>query len=107
MKFSTYAQVVKPDDFRGGAGGILLKDLIEQNGGRYEHVHILSEKAKKDLRRLAELTSNQELAKIADRSSIAISLEHLRGLDPDTTRIRVGSWIQREATDGDLPGFDR
>jgi hypothetical protein len=107
VKFSTFAQVVAPGDFRGGEGGLLLKDVLEQRGGRYEHHHVLPERARKDLRRLAELTSNRELAEIAEAPSILISLEHLRQLDPNTTRIRVGSRVDREASDGPLPGFDR
>ncbi|WP_261569254.1 hypothetical protein [Frankia gtarii] len=108
MKFSTFAHVVSPDDIRGGEGGRLLKDLLEESGGRYEHRHVLPDRAKNDIRKLAEATSNPGLAEIAEKSEIVISLEHLRDLDPNTTRIRIGARVDREDSDPrPLPGFDR
>ncbi|ADP81167.1 hypothetical protein [Pseudofrankia inefficax] len=107
MRYSTYAHVVSPDDFRGGVGGLLLRDVLDENDGRYEHLLRLSERARKDLRELARLTGNGELARIADADATVVSLEHLRHLDPDTTRIRIGSEVTREPGDGPLPGFDR
>lgn len=106
MKFTTFARPVSLDDFLGGVGGLLLRDVLEENGGQYEHRFVLAERPRNDIRKLAELTSDPELAAIADAPSILISLEHLRGLDPDVTRVRIGAEVTREETDGPLPGFD-
>jgi len=68
---------------------------------------VLPERARGDLRRLADLTSDKKLAEVAEAPFILISLEHLRHLDPETTRVYLGSRIDREEGDGPLPGFDR
>ncbi len=42
-----------------------------------------------DIREIAELTSDEELLRIADLAEVPVSLEHLRPVDPQT-RILIG-----------------
>lgn len=107
MKFTTFAYVTSPDDPLGGVGGYLLKDLIADNDGQYVHRYILPDRTKERLRKFAEATSSPALAEIADRPVIYISFEHLRGLDPETTRVRIGSEVRRESGDPSINGLDR
>jgi hypothetical protein len=114
MKFSTYAEVLTPDHPMAQAyaqgykknPGTLLQDLLRQTGGRYEVTIELPLKFRDDLRRLATLTSDQNLSELATQKEIKVSLEHLRQHDPRTTRIVYGCSLDREPGDGDLPGFD-
>jgi hypothetical protein len=114
MKFSTYADVLTSDHPMAQAlangykrqPGTLLQDILSKNGGRYEVTNELPLKFREDLRRLAELTSDEQLATLADQTEVKISLEHLRQHDPRSTRIVYGCRLDREPGDGDLPGFD-
>jgi hypothetical protein len=106
VRYSTYGRVVSPDDPWGGVGGLLLRDVLADSGGRYEHRIPLPDRTKNRLRKLAQLTSDPTPAKIAGVGMVVVSLEHLRHLDPDTTRVRVGFEIRREPGDGPMPGDD-
>jgi hypothetical protein len=102
----TYAYVVSTDDHWGGIGGLLLRDVLADSEGRYEHRLQLPERTRNRLREWARLTGDSKPAQIADADTTTISLEHLRHLDPDTTRIRIGLEISREPGDGPLPDPD-
>lgn len=114
MKFSTYAEVFTPDHplheiYEGGfkkTPGYLLQDILRETGGVYEVSTELPQRVREEVRRMARLTSDAKLAAVADTESIRISLEHLRGHDPSSTRIVYGCQIDREPGDGDLPGLD-
>jgi len=115
MRVSSYADVVTPDHPLAKARadgfkrnpGTLLQDILAENGGRYEVTIDLPLKFRDDLRRLAELTSDNKLAAIADQTEMRISLEHLRHHDPASTWIVYGYRVDRDPGDGHLPGFDR
>jgi hypothetical protein len=114
MKVSTYADVLTSDhpmaraiaDGYKRTPGTLLQDILNQTGGRYEVTMELPLKFREDLRRLAELTSDEKLATLAGQKELIVSLDHLRKHDPRTTRIVYGCRLDREPDDGDLPGFD-
>lgn len=115
MKFSTYAEVLTSDHPMAQAHargikknpGALLQDILRETGGRYEVTVEMPLKFRDDIRRMASLTSNSQLAALADQAEVKISLEHLREHDPRTTRIVYGCRLDREPEDGALPGFDR
>lgn len=113
MKFSTYAEVLTPDHplskayadgFKKGPG-FLLQDVLRETGGKYEVTIELPLKVRDDVRRLAKMTADSDLARVADSALVRISLEQLRGL-PGTTRIVYGCRLDREPNDGALPGLD-
>jgi hypothetical protein len=62
------------------------------------------------LLRVASMTADQSLAEVAAAAESVISLEHLRNLDPDTTRIVCGQrldYTQEEAVQLGLIDHDR
>jgi hypothetical protein len=65
-----------------GHPGLLLADVLRRTGGVYETTALLSPRLRDDIREVAELTSDPELLAIADLSEVPVSLDHLRGLDP-------------------------
>jgi hypothetical protein len=96
--FRTYAEVLRPDHttmklyearIQQRPPGIVLQDILRETGGAYETTTELSEKFREDIREVAELTSDEQLLRIADLSEVPVSLEHLRQLDPQT-RIVMG-----------------
>jgi hypothetical protein len=98
---------VGPDDAWGGVGGLLLRDVLADNEGRYEHRLQLADRTKDRLRRLARLSGDGRAAAIAEDDAVMISLEHLRHLDPDSTRVRIGLEIRREPGDAPWPVADQ
>jgi hypothetical protein len=81
--------------------GLLLQDVLDRTGGVYEVQHTLTVNLKNDIRKVAELSSDEELLRIASLSTVPISLEHLRHVDPKTTRIVLGvslSYTEEEST---------
>jgi hypothetical protein len=52
-----------------------------------------------DISEVAELTSDAELLAIAELTEVPVSLEHLRGLDPQT-RIVIRTELRYEAAEG-------
>lgn len=108
--FRAYAEVLGPDDpavriyeagFRtcSGEPGHLLADVLRRTGGLYETKAPLSPSLRRDIREVAELTSDAELRAIADLAEVPVSLEHLRGFDP-RTRIVVRAELRYEADEG-------
>jgi len=69
--------------------GVALSDVRRQTGGGYETTTRLTPKFREDLREIAELTSDDDLRRIAELPEVPVSLEHLRHVDP-RTRILVG-----------------
>jgi hypothetical protein len=100
--FTAYAKVLTPDDiqYRAHEAGIvknppgtLLEEILDWTGGVYEVQLPLGVKLREDIRRVAELTSDEELRRIASQPTAPVSLEHLRHLDPRTTRIVLGHML--------------
>ena len=114
MKFETYAEVFSADHpmmqvYRDGfmkTPGVLLREYLEQSGGRYEAVHEIPAPLRERVRRLAERNGDTDMAAIARIEKVQISLEHLRGYNPDTTRIVVGTRLRAEPGDGELEPFN-
>jgi len=69
--------------------GVVLGELLRRTGGAYGTTTRLTPKFREDIREIAELTSDDELLKIAELPEVPVSLEHLRHVDPQT-RIVVG-----------------
>ncbi len=91
--FTSYAEVLTPQhaQYKAYAAGIKktppgrrLADILESTGGVYEYEIGIPADVRQKLREVAELTSDGELLAIADRGRASISLEHLRGIDPQT-----------------------
>ena len=96
--FRTYAEVLRPDHaqvklyeagIRKMPPGLVLRDILGETGGAYETTTYLPPKFREHIREVAELTSDEQLLRIADLSKAPVSLEHLRHLDPQT-RIVMG-----------------
>jgi hypothetical protein len=93
-RFGTYAEVLTPEHVGwvvhargltcGREPGQVLQDVVDRNGGRYQAVMQLADSYREQLRICAEVSGDQELARLAGLSEVTVSLEHLRGLDPGT-----------------------
>jgi hypothetical protein len=101
-KFHTFAEPVTPDSVSWVAHvagvtknppGVTIKSILEHTGGVYEHKLEMRDNYREKVRAVARLTGDEELMKIADHTEVAISLEHLRDIDPET-RIEVGYWLE-------------
>jgi hypothetical protein len=98
-RFSTYAEVLTPEHVQwkmytrgigcGREPGLVLQDVLDRNAGRYETTMPMADNARERARICAEVSGDEEMARIASLSEVTISLEHLRGLDP-STRIVYG-----------------
>jgi hypothetical protein len=108
--FQAYAKVLESDDpsmriyeagLRAcpGRPGLLLADVLRRTGGVYETTTPLLPRFRDDIREVAELTSDAELLAIAGLTEVPVSLEHLRGLDPQT-RIVIMTELRYEADEG-------
>jgi hypothetical protein len=108
--FRAYAKVLEPGDPAmriyetglrtcPGQPGLLLGDVLRRTGGVYETTASLLPQFRDDIREVAELTSDPELLAIADLAEVPVSLDHLRGLDPQT-RIVIGTELCYEADEG-------
>jgi hypothetical protein len=108
--FRAYAKVLEPDDPAvriydaglrtcPGEPGHLLADVLRRTGGVYVTRTALSPSLRRDIREVAELTSDAELQAIPDLTEVPVSLEHLRGLDPQT-RIVIRVELRYEADEG-------
>jgi hypothetical protein len=104
--FRAYAKVLEPDDptmriyeagLRAcpGEPGMPLAEVLRRSGGVYQTTTPLIPHMRDDIREVAELTSDAELLKIAELTEVPVSLEHLRGLDPQT-RIIIRSELSYE-----------
>jgi hypothetical protein len=108
--FRAFAKVLEPGDpsmliyeagLRAcpGQPGLVLADVLQRSGGVYETTTPLIERMRDDIREVAELTSDPELLALADLSEVPVSLEHLRGLDPQT-RIVIRAELCYEGDEG-------
>ena len=97
--FRTYAEVLRPDHVQVkayeagltcGPPGLILADILQRTGGVYETTLHLDPRMRDDLREVAELTSDEDLSRVADLSKVPVPLGHLPHLDPQT-RIVVGA----------------
>ena len=104
--FRAYAKVLEPDDptmriyeagLRAcpGEPGMPLAEVLRRSGGVYQTTTPLMAHMRDDIREVAELTSDAELLKIAELTEVPVSLEHMRGLDPQT-RIVIRSELSYE-----------
>ena len=84
--------------------GVVLADLLRRTGGAYETTTKLTRKSRADIREIAELTSDDELLAVSGLPEVPVSLEHLRGTDPQT-RIVVG--YRLDVTPAESPGLRR
>jgi hypothetical protein len=98
--FYSYAEVLTDDSpqsrlFASGRlpsrPGRPLREYIEDGG--YEMQLPLLDDMRAQLRRAAQLTGDKSLLAMADTAQVTISLEHLRGLDPET-RIVCGVGVR-------------
>jgi hypothetical protein len=93
-RFYTYAEVLTPDHIQwevharglgcGHGPGLVLQEVLDRNGGRYETTMPMSDGIREQARICAQGPGDEEIARIASLSEVTISLEHLRGLDPGT-----------------------
>jgi hypothetical protein len=108
--FRAYAKVLEPGDPAvrvyeaglrtcPGTPGLLLGDVLRQTGGVYETTTPLSPRLRDDIREAAELTGDPELLAAAELSEAPVSLDHLRGLDPQT-RIVIRAELSYEGDEG-------
>ena len=108
--FRAYAKVLEPSDpsmriyeaglrVCCGQPGLVLADVLRRTGGVYAMTTPLLPQFRDDIREVAELTSDAELLAIAEQTEVPVSLEHLRGLDPQT-RIVIMSELHYEADEG-------
>ena len=110
--FLAYAKVLEPGDPSmliyeaglrpcPGQPGMPLADVLRRTGGVYATTTPLPPGLRDDIREVADLTSNAELRAIADLTDVPVSLEHLRGLDPQTRSIIIISELRYEADEPD------
>jgi len=106
--FRTYAEVLRPDHVQVkayeagltcGPPGLILADILQRTGGVYETTLPLDPRMRDDIREVAELTSDEDLRRIADLSEVPVPLGHLRHLDPQT-RIVVGARLDYTDQEG-------
>jgi hypothetical protein len=88
--FSTSAEVLTPAEnpLKRGQGkvlppGFVLADVLRQTGA-YQTAIPMSGKLRDWIRAVAQLTSDDELLRIAELPEVPVSLENCRQLDPQT-----------------------
>lgn len=93
----TYAEVVTPEIARelAAAGGPhpegrLLGDVLDETGGSYVFDGDIPDRVMAGLRRHVNEVDDPAARRILQTGRLVIPFEHLRGLDPATTRIRIG-----------------
>jgi hypothetical protein len=117
--FRAYAKVLESTDpsvrlhesgvWAGCGGrqpGLVLAEVLRRAGGAYETTMALAPQLRADIREVAELTSDAQLLAIAELSEVPISLEHLRGLDPQT-RILLQAELSYEGDEGSVLSHSR
>jgi hypothetical protein len=91
--FRAYAAALEPDDpvlkFRAAGygcpgGPLTLASVLQRNGGVYLTAIPLSSSMPEHMRGIAELTGDTDLLAISQFQEVPVSLEHLRGIAPDT-----------------------
>lgn len=111
--FRTYAEVLTPGHplmkpgrvkVGGGLPGAVLADVLRRAGGVYEATTPLTEKFRDDIRAVAELTSDDELRRIAELPEVPVSLENCRRLDPQT---RIALLCRLDVSPAETPRWRR
>ena len=69
--------------------GFVLACLLRQAGGAYRAAIPMSGKFRDCIRAVAELTSDDDLLRIAELPEVPVSLENCRQLDPQTRVVMV------------------
>jgi hypothetical protein len=94
--FSTFAEVLTPAEnpLNRGQGrvlppGFVLADVLRQAGGAYQAAVPMSGRFRACIRAVAELTSDEDLLRIAELPEVPVSLENCRRLDPQTRIVMV------------------
>ena len=113
--FSTYAEVLTPEHIQWKAytsgikknpPGVTIKTILDHTGGVYENRIDLTEEFREEARKVAALTDDSTLMKIAALPAVTVSLEHLRHLDPQT-RIVCGYRLDYTAEESERLGLGR
>lgn len=77
-----------------GAGtqpsGMLLSDFLQVSGGAYSLDFPVDDRTRQHWADIASITGSQELRDASQMRTIPVSVEHLRGSDPATTRVSIG-----------------
>ncbi len=111
--FRTYAEVLRPDHpltkpglatVGGGPPGVVLADVLRRTGGVYETTTPLTEKFRGYIHEVAELTSDDELQRIAELPEVPVSLENCRQLDPQT---RIAMFSRLDVSPAETPRWRR
>jgi len=111
--FRTYAEVLipghplmKPGRVKAGGGlpGAVLADVLRRAGGVYKASTPLTEKFRDDIRAVAELTSDDELRRIAGLPEVPVSLENCRRLDPQA---RIALLCRLDVSPAETPRWRR
>jgi hypothetical protein len=112
--FTTYAAVLTPEHplmklarrawRTSQLPGVVLADVLSQTGGAYETTTPLTEKFRGYLREVAELTSDDELFRIAELPEVRVSLENCRQLDPQS---RVAMFCRLDVSPAETPRWRR
>ena len=84
--------------------GVVLANVVRQTGGAYETTTSLTEKFRHYIREVAELTSDDELLRIAELPEVPVSLEVRRQLDPQT---RVVMFCRLNVSPAETPRWRR
>jgi hypothetical protein len=69
--------------------GFVLADVLRQTGGAYQTAIPMSRRFRDCIRAVAQLTSDDELLRIAELPEVPVSLENCRQLDPQTRFVAV------------------
>ncbi len=88
----------------GGLPGVVLAEVLRRTGGAYETTTPLTEKFRDDIRAAAELTSDDELRRIAGLPEVPVSLENCRQLDP---RTRIALFCRLDVSPAETPRWRR
>ena len=84
--------------------GVVLADVLSRTGGVYETTTPLTEKFRDDIRVVAELTSDDELLRIAELPEVPVSLENCRQLDLQT---RIVMFCRLDVSPAETPRWRR
>jgi hypothetical protein len=112
--FSTYAEVLMDDHplmklaqrmwRTNRPPGVVLADVLRQTGGAYETAIPLTETFRGYIREVAELTSDDDLRRIAELPEVTVSLENCRQLDPQS---RVVMFSRLDVSPAETPRWRR
>lgn len=114
-KFHTFAEPVTENHVAWAAyaagvkknpPGVRLQEVLDRTGGVYEQNLEIRENYRERIRAAARLAKDDDLMRIADHPTIAISLEHLRGIDPQTPII-IGYMLQLTPEEREQLGLEQ